>query len=75
METFTEILSDDIDNKISNEILCSLKYFMSDRAKKNIAITDMMPQISNSWDELDLEQRDTCCRINHFFCGLRLLLT
>lgn len=31
---------------------------MSDRAKKNIAITDMMPQISNSWDELDLEQRD-----------------
>ena len=40
---------------------------MSDRAKKNIAITDMMPQISNSWDELDLEQRDTCCRINHFF--------
>ena len=39
---------------------------MSDRAKKNIAITDMMPQISNSWDELDLEQRDTCCRINHF---------
>ena len=50
METFKEILSDDTDNKISNEILCSLKYFMSDRAKKRIDFTDMMPQISNSWD-------------------------
>ena len=48
---------------------------MSDRAKTNIAFTDMlvdyrkeiMPQISNSWDELDLEQRDARCRINNFF--------
>ena len=88
LEIFKEILSDisevcseDTEN-IGNKILCNLKNFMSDRAKTNIAFTDMlvdyrkeiMPQISNSWDELDLEQRNACCRINNFFCGLHLLV-
>lgn len=89
LETFKEILSDisevcneNIDNTIGDKILCNLQNFMSDRAKTNIAFTDLlvdyrkeiMPQILKSWDDLDFEQQDACCRVNNFFCGLHLLV-
>lgn len=55
---------------------------MSDRAKTNIAFTDLlvdyrkeiMPQILKSWDDLDFEQQDSCCRVDNFFRGLHMLV-
>lgn len=72
LETLKEILSDisevcneNIDNTIGDKILCNFQNFMSDRAKTNIAFTDLlvdyrkeiMPQILKSWDDLDFNHK------------------
>lgn len=81
LETFKEIFSDisevcneNIDNTIGDKILCNLHNIMSDWAKTNTAFNDLLvnyrkeiiPQILKSWDDLDFEQQNACCRENNF---------
>lgn len=71
-------------NEISHvyHILCNIRDFMTDRTKTNIAFTDLlveyrkqvMPEVIDSWDSLSSVQKNACCKINNFFCGLHLLV-
>ena len=92
LDTFKEILSDISDlcddnlenNKLSSgyHILCNIRDFMSDRAKTNIAFTqllieyrkDIMPDVIDGWNDFTEEQKHACSKINNFFCGLHLLV-
>jgi hypothetical protein len=92
LDTFKEILSDISDlcdenlenNKLSSgyHILCNIRDFMSDRAKTNIAFTqllidyrkDIMPDVIDGWNDFTEEQKNACSKINNFFCGLHLLV-
>jgi hypothetical protein len=55
---------------------------MSDRAKTNIAFTqllieyrkDIMPDVIDGWNVFTEEQKNACWKINNFFCGLHLLV-
>ena len=80
LDTFKEILGDisalcdnDLENnKISHgyHILCNIRDFMSDRAKTNIAFTDLliqyrqqiMPDVIDGWDNLSEEEKNACAK-------------
>ena len=78
LDSFKEILSDISDlcddnlenNKLSSgyHILCNIRDFMSDRAKTNIAFTqllieyrkDIMPDVIDGWNNFTEEQKNAC---------------
>jgi hypothetical protein len=78
LDTFKEILSDisdlcddNLENiKLSSgyHILCNIRDFMSDRAKTNIAFTqllieyrkDIMPDVIDGWNVFTEEQKNAC---------------
>ena len=92
LDTFKEILSDISDlcddnlenNKLSSgyHILCNIRDFMSDRAKTNIAFTqllieyrkDIMPDVIDGWNDFTEEQKNACSKINNFFVAFIFLL-
>ena len=92
LDTFKEILSDISDlcddnlenNKLSSgyHILCSIRDFMSDRAKSNIAFTqwlidyrkDIMPDVIDGWNDFTEEQKKCLLENKKLFCGLHLLV-
>lgn len=92
LDTFKEILAD-ISNACEemlsageasrgHHILSNICSFMSDRAKVNIAFTDLLEQfkleilsqIADGWNDLTENEKLLCSRVNNFFCALHLLV-
>lgn len=89
LDTFKEILSDisdlcaccldECEISYGNQILCNIRNFMSDRAKTNIAFTDLLvdyrkeivPQNIDSWHELGDDKKK--CLLQSYQLFLRPL--
>ena len=71
-----------IHKPIANKILASLKNIMSDRhiVEKNFNQllesyrSAVLPEVVSEWQELTLEQKNSMCKMNNFFCGLHFLV-
>ena len=86
LDTFKSILNDIDDNTSVNndglKLLANIKNTMSDRAateKKFHDIlenyrTDILPKVTEGWEDFTNEERSSCTKMNNFFCTLHLLV-
>ncbi|KAK6180548.1 hypothetical protein SNE40_012681 [Patella caerulea] len=66
---------------VGYELLCNITNTMSDRASTEKAFNtllqnykeEVLPKVIDNYDELSVEEKSHCGKINNFFCGLHLL--
>lgn len=87
LETLNEILRDltsieGTGTDTGSKILFSIRNFMSDRAKTNCTFATLLetyrekvyPQVKDNLDNMSLNEQKVCIKLNHFLCGLHLLV-
>lgn len=69
-------------NKVGDKVVSNIVSTMSDRASTEKAFNnllenyrkDILPGVTNGWEFLTDSQRESCSKLNTFFCGLHLLV-